>query len=796
VHDDAQVWSGDVEQRVRGLADELDTLRRWWPVRIARSVERRSRPHRGQLRRVIRRPRTGPPAIDEPPQAVAAAVAAARRSMAEGRWDEAERLLLASRREHPGRIDLLVLHAECAMGSGAFQQAELRWRRMLDVFGPLVPDEAVARLAFALRMRGVPGDAAALIRSSRPARTPAGRAIVHFELGAALAEDGRSEEALDVFVSLAAAEDLPDQLRLATDSLILSVARRCSSPVPPAFLPERRIVDQHRARRWPLEDGDVQELRLGAAVRPVPVSFLLDASHATPEQVAATQASIRSLIPTPAGHECIVSDGDAPLESARAAATGTLVVPVRAGDLVARASLLELVTAHAGGATVLIHSGEDRVSGAGERGFPALWPAWDPDLLLVTPCLGGLVAFDRAALERVGGFRPAPEPDVLTGSAGDATTVAVWDAALRLLSAGELGDRGEHVARVARVLLHRGPVRPSDARALGDDELAVTFRARPLSDRLIAHLNGGSMPPRVRIVPDGADRAPRAVRDLPTTCPTVSVIVPTRDRHDLLERCFAALRATAGAVPLELVVVDNGSTEPATLDLLAELERSGGGRVVRSPGAFNFSRLVNLGVAASTGSVVLLLNNDVVATHEGWLEEMLQHALRDDVGAVGALLLHEDGRVQHAGVVVGGNGTAEHAFREWPSEAPGYLGLLRAQRRVSAVTAACMMVRREVYVETGGFDEVDLPVDLNDIDFCLRLGERGLACVWTPFARLLHAEGASRSRGVDQARTAATRAQQQAFLGRWAVDGALAPDPAYHPGLSLVGSTYALAPRG
>jgi GT2 family glycosyltransferase len=348
--------------------------------------------------------------------------------------------------------------------------------------------------------------------------------------------------------------------------------------------------------------------------------------------------------------------------------------------------------------------------------------------------------------------------------------------------------------RVASTLLHRGHAWPA-----GDDataQLVPTFRARPLTQELVDHMNGAVLPEGVRLELHGAARTPRVVRALPSEAPTVSVIVPTRDRRDLLERCFAALRSTAGDFPLELVVVDNGSREAATLELLAELETSARATIVRSPGVFNFSQLVNRGAAAATGEVLLLLNNDVVALERGWLEEMLQHALRPEVGAVGALLLHEDGRVQHAGVIVGGNGSAEHAFREWPADAPGYLSLLRSQRRVGAVTAACLMVRREVYTEAGGFDEQDLPVDLNDIDFCLRLRSQGLDVIWTPFARLLHVEGATRSVGVDQERSAATRVQQQAFQRRWVVEGALPADPGYHPDLSLVGPPYRLAPRG
>jgi GT2 family glycosyltransferase len=166
------------------------------------------------------------------------------------------------------------------------------------------------------------------------------------------------------------------------------------------------------------------------------------------------------------------------------------------------------------------------------------------------------------------------------------------------------------------------------------------------------------------------------------------------------------------------------------------------------------------------------------------------------VGAVGALLEHADGRVQHAGVLVGVNGTAEHAFREWPSAAAGYLALLRSTRQVSAVTAACLAMRREVYLRIGGLDERDLPVELNDVDLCLRTREQGLRVVWTPFARLAHHEGGTRGRGdrasavVDGAAVRRREAQRSAFSARWGhrLDG----DPFYSPRLAVSGATYLL----
>jgi O-antigen biosynthesis protein len=184
--------------------------------------------------------------------------------------------------------------------------------------------------------------------------------------------------------------------------------------------------------------------------------------------------------------------------------------------------------------------------------------------------------------------------------------------------------------------------------------------------------------------------------------------------------------------------------------------------------------------------------------HDGWLIELVTQALRPEVGAVGALLEHEDGRVQHAGVLVGVNGTAEHAFREWPSDAAGYLALLRSVRRVSAVTGACLALRREVYLQVGGLDESVFPVELNDVDLCLRIEQAGLSVLWTPFARLTHIEGGTRGRGdrIPSANDGGTlgrqEAQRSAFVERWRER--LTRDPYYSPRLSTSGATYMLKP--
>jgi GT2 family glycosyltransferase len=245
----------------------------------------------------------------------------------------------------------------------------------------------------------------------------------------------------------------------------------------------------------------------------------------------------------------------------------------------------------------------------------------------------------------------------------------------------------------------------------------------------------------------------------------------------------------------EVIVVDNGSGEHSTLEYLVAFERAGHGRVLRMPGPFNFSRLNNRAAQEAEGDVLLLLNDDVEVVRGDWLAEMVGHAMRPEVGAVGAKLLHPTGRVQHAGVVLGLDGVAGHVHRGLPADAPGHMGRALVVQNWSAVTGACMACRRSVYQEIGGMDETSLPVSYNDVDFCLRLGRHGYRIVWTPHAVLRHRESFSRRPDSRPENRARARAEYEAFLARW--PSASQQDGAFSPNLARVadGTGFACPPR-
>jgi O-antigen biosynthesis protein len=269
---------------------------------------------------------------------------------------------------------------------------------------------------------------------------------------------------------------------------------------------------------------------------------------------------------------------------------------------------------------------------------------------------------------------------------------------------------------------------------------------------------------------------------------TVSIIIPTRDRVNLLKDCISSIRGAARRAQAEIIVIDNDSSDPRTLAFLKQLSRDGV-RVLPAPGPFNFSRLNNLAAQKARGDYLCFLKNDISATEDSWLEEMLSRHLDAFVGAVGALLVRPSAMVQHAGVVLGVNFETRHAFCDRLVLDPGYTDLLRVAHECSAVTAACMTTPRELFLAAGGFDEILFPINFNDVDYCLRLREQGLRVVFTPHARLIHRESALRGRGVRLESHPRFTREQRNLRTKWGA--ALMADPYYSPVLSLDDPPYA-----
>jgi GT2 family glycosyltransferase/glycosyltransferase involved in cell wall biosynthesis len=271
--------------------------------------------------------------------------------------------------------------------------------------------------------------------------------------------------------------------------------------------------------------------------------------------------------------------------------------------------------------------------------------------------------------------------------------------------------------------------------------------------------------------------------------PLVSILVPTKDQLPVLRRCIESLLETTRYTNYEVIVIDNNSETPEAIEWLAQLALVGEDkvRVLSYPQPFNFSAINNVAAQVARGEYLVLLNNDTAIISPDWLDELLNHAQRPEVGIVGAKLLFPDKRVQHAGVILGLDGPAEHPFIGEAIDAAGYMQRLQVDQNYSAVTAACLMIRRSLYFEVGGMDEAQFAVSYNDIDLCLKAGQAGYLIVWTPHAVLMHEGSVSQKKVDPQAKEAKRKrfvAEQDAMYAKWLPK--LARDPAYNSNLSLV----------
>lgn len=275
--------------------------------------------------------------------------------------------------------------------------------------------------------------------------------------------------------------------------------------------------------------------------------------------------------------------------------------------------------------------------------------------------------------------------------------------------------------------------------------------------------------------------------------PGVSIIIPTKNQLGMLRRCVESLLEKTAYQNYEVLIVDNGSTDADACTWLDGIEAMGSQQlqVIRYPQPFNYSAMNNLAARHARGEYLVLLNNDTAVLREDWLDAMLNHAQRPEVGVVGAKLLYPDGRIQHAGVVLGLRGPAEHPFIGDPHDAPGYMHRLRVDQNYSAVTGACLMIRKSLYEAVGGLDEEAFKVSYNDVDLCLKARAAGHLVVWTPHAVLLHEGSVSQARVDTSALEAKAKrfvGEQDAFYDRWLP--AVANDPAYNRNLTLNGPAF------
>ncbi|MEW9572824.1 glycosyltransferase [Rhodanobacter sp. Si-c] len=452
-----------------------------------------------------------------------------------------------------------------------------------------------------------------------------------------------------------------------------------------------------------------------------------------------------------------------------AASTAEWLLPLEAGDVLADDALLLLAdtaTAHPG--LSCCYADEDTWLPEGPAA-PILKPDVNLDLLRSYPYTGRMLAMRREHLLAAGGLQQ------------QAGAMAAYDHVFRCIEQFGLGSIGH----VAEPILHSAVpfgtwLAAPDTGLLGRQALAGHLERLGIAHEIHPGVLAGSH----RITYQHQRQPP------------VSIIIPTRDQLPMLNGLIDSLLAKTSYKNYELLIVDNDSREPAACAYLDGIERLGNPqlRVLRWPHPFNYSAINNFAAAQARGEYLILLNNDTAVLQADWIETLLNHAQRPEVGIVGAKLHYPDGRIQHAGVILGLRGPADHLYIGDAMDASGYMHRLQVDQNYTIVTAACLMIRKSVYEEVGGLDEQDFKVSYNDVDLCLKVHKAGYLTVWTPYARLMH-EGSVSQTKVDktasEAKTARFKGEQEAMYRKWLP--LLARDPAYNRNLGLNGNGFDLA---
>lgn len=389
-----------------------------------------------------------------------------------------------------------------------------------------------------------------------------------------------------------------------------------------------------------------------------------------------------------------------------------------------------------------IYSDEDKKDPDGRLVEPFFKPDWSPDLHMSMNYVTHFSVFRKTLMDQLGAFR--------CGYDGSQD----YDLVLRVT------ERTDQVAHVAKPLYTWRKIPGSAASSVEAKGFAHRSATKALKDSLTRQGLKGR-------VLYGLHKTHHRIRYKITGNPRVSIIIPTRDRVEMLRRCIESIRKKSTYHNYEIVVVDNDSRERETLDYLSSLA----GRVIRYPHDFNYAKIVNVAAREAEGSILVFLNNDTEIISPDWIQALLEHGQRPEVAAVGGRLFYPDGRVQHEGIIMGlGGGSAGNV------DHGGYFGLGECVHNCSAVTGACMLTRSSLFWELGGFDE-RLRVAFNDVDFCLRARQKGYRIVYTPFATLYHYESASRG-------SLHPEEDEKFFRARWGKPGEYR-DPYYNPNLDL-----------
>jgi Predicted glycosyltransferases len=464
------------------------------------------------------------------------------------------------------------------------------------------------------------------------------------------------------------------------------------------------------------------------------------------------------------GHICAASN------SALQLVKGEWVAFLDQDDLLASQALYEVVQAlQAKPDAGLIYTDEDKLDAEGERYDPHFKPDWNPDLLLAQNYISHLGVYRTDLVRAVNGFREGYE--------GSQDHDLVLRVTAKLLP--------EQIIHIPRVLYHWRAGEGSTA--LNDRQKGYTTQAglAAIKDYLAHHVSGAD-------VKEGAyPNTYRVIWPLPEAKPLVSLLVPTRDKVEILRPCVDAILARTDYPNFELLILDNQSNCKETLAYMrAVSERDQRVRVLQWNQPFNYSAINNFGVTQAKGEIIGLVNNDIEPINDDWLTEMVRQVVRPEIGCVGAKLYYPNDTIQHAGVILGLGGVAGHSHKYFHRSAPGYFHRLHLAHNLSAVTAACLLVRKSVFEQVGGLNEEHLTVAFNDVDLCIKVREAGYRNLWTPYAELYHHESVSRGQDDNPKKRARATAEVEYMRRTWGE--LLDNDPAYNPNLTLAHEDFSL----
>lgn len=457
--------------------------------------------------------------------------------------------------------------------------------------------------------------------------------------------------------------------------------------------------------------------------------------------------------------------------SALELATGDFIALLDHDDLLPEHALFFVVEAiNKNPEAAIFYSDEDKITEFGTRQDPHFKSDWNLDLFYSQNYVSHLGVYRKSLLDKINGFR--------TGVEGSQDQ----DLLLRCLP----HIHSSQIIHIPRILYHWRILEGSTAMGSGEKSYTTDAGVRALTDYF------KSINYKVMVTQGLVPNTYKISWPIPDNLPLVSLLIPTRDRRLLTETCVRSILEKSTYTNYEIIILDNGSVESDTLEFFEKIQQEDTRVcVIRYDYPFNYSAINNFGAKYAKGEIIGLINNDLEVISPDWLTEMVSHAIRSDVGCVGAKLYYSNDTIQHAGVICSIGGVAGHSHKHFPRNHYGYFSRLCLTQELSAVTAACLLVKKSIFDEVGGLDEENLKVAFNDVDFCLKVQAAGYRNIWTPYAELYHYE--SISRGTEDTPEKIERFNKEVSFMKIKWKKTLENDPFYNTNLTKDHENFSLS---